>query len=353
MWTLARWLGPWADEQRSPSCAGRRDVVVDARGELVLSLYEDASRRPRSVFVVAQGLHFLGPDDPRMDRFCRVLAAAGHLVVAPHLRDFRDLSVAPRAVSDLAAACQFAREESARRGLAGHALFSISFGSLPALAVAADREHGRGLSKLVLFGGYARFDVAVRFAVTGRVAGDVRAHGVPHDPLNGPVVYLALLDHWPEPVDREALRRALRAMVERTWGRAELKEGRRREPIASELAAALDPATRALFLEACGLSPLRPEPFEQALAASRERYRFADAAPYLRAIEAPVVIVHGRDDDVIPWTEAGAIAAELPSSTPREVVVTGLYGHTGAALPSVRALGRELSSMLRVLRALA
>src|SRR4051812_18613188 len=78
MLTLARWLGPWADSTASPDVFTRDDVI----GGMHVGVYESTELRSRRRVVVAPGLHYAGPDDPRLDRFCRVLAASGHQVIA-------------------------------------------------------------------------------------------------------------------------------------------------------------------------------------------------------------------------------------------------------------------------------
>jgi hypothetical protein len=78
--TLVRWLGPWADAAKAPDVA-TSDTAVDG---MRVRLYRP-SRAPRATFLIAPGLHYAGPDDVRMDRFCRIPAAGGHLVVAPFI----------------------------------------------------------------------------------------------------------------------------------------------------------------------------------------------------------------------------------------------------------------------------
>ena len=88
---LARWLGPWADPTRAPFVRTEQATVE----HLTVRVYHPRGRTPRATYLIAPGLHYAGPDDPRMDRFCRILAAAGQLVIAPF---FVGESLAPRFV---------------------------------------------------------------------------------------------------------------------------------------------------------------------------------------------------------------------------------------------------------------
>ena len=290
-----------------------------------------------------------------MDRFCRVLAHAGHVVVAPFLPDFLGLRIAQATTADLALAFEHACTIVDAERLEGPAVFSISFGSRPAIELCAS-DAGARATKLVLFGGFCDFDATVRFAVTGRATSEGVAIEVPHDPLNAPVVFLNLLSFRDdESLDEERLARAMRDMVESTWGRPELKVGDRRAEHAARVVAALGLVDRERehFLRACGLSSGGEQLLEAALARCGDAFAWADPRPHLARMRPPVVIAHGRDDDVIPWLEAQKLARALPAGHPHEIILTGLYGHTGSALPSPRALAAEIRSMLRIVKTLS
>jgi predicted esterase len=67
-----------------------------------------------------------------------------------------------------------------------------------------------------------------------------------------------------------------------------------------------------------------------------------------------VHLIHGRDDDVIPWSESQSLARVLASHTNVETSITGLYGHTGAgARPGLAEMTREVATMLGMVRELA
>src|SRR5947207_2699541 len=64
--------------------------------------------RAAGVYLVLPGLHFLGPDDPRLDRFCRALAASGFVVVAPFIRAYNRMLLDPSSFDDAEAALALA-----------------------------------------------------------------------------------------------------------------------------------------------------------------------------------------------------------------------------------------------------
>lgn len=336
MGTLARWLGPWANAAEMPD-VDSSDEHVD---ELLVRIYRPHEVQ-RSTYLIAPGLHYAGPDDPRMDRFCKILAAAGHLVIAPFVPSYLALVPDDRAKRD------FARvfDARARWSRDKPSIFSISFGSLLAFALAA--EHGDAIDRLVIFGGYRDLTETLRFCLTGEIPG---GRVGPRDPLNQPVVLLNLLGviDRHSASDRAALEDGWQRYVRRTWGRPEMKVREAYVAVAEELAPTVPASVRELFLVGCGA---RQGAAELALdALTRFDGRMLDPAPYLPRITNRVELVHGIDDDVIPYEHSNALAELLPDA---RVHITGLYGHTGVARPTLASAARELATLLRVLRVLA
>jgi pimeloyl-ACP methyl ester carboxylesterase len=310
----------------------------------------------QGVYLVLHGLHYAGPNDPRMDRFCRILAAAGHIVVAPLLP--RSLALVAHEDTNVHAerALRQARAIAEARGLPPPALFTISFGSLPGLRVAAAHTRAE-LSSVVLFGGYGRFLPTLRFALTGE-----DEHGVvmaERDPLNGPAVFLNLLPYLElgaasegsTPLRREVLAKAFLEVAKRTWGRPAMRVATTRKIVVDEVAhefALRAPDELGLFLAACGFGDATR--FQEAgLAhASGPASAFAEPADSLKRLTVPTFILHGRGDDVIPVGEAEALRAMLPNGHPAAVLLSGMHGHTGSHLPRPAEIVAELRTALHV-----
>ena len=346
---LASWLGPWA-EGRVPRGVRRQTAAVEGTaGPTKAYVYTPES--PRAAYLVLPGLHFLGPDDPRLDRFCRVLARAGFLVVAPFIRAFGRLVLDRSAFADARAALGLARARAAQLGLDEPAVFSISFGSALALDLATLDTGGPAAA--VVFGGFCEFLPTVRFAVTGRSEHAGQVHELTRDPLNSPAVFLNALHALELEGDRDALAAAWREMVYRTWGKMELKVPGARDPFAHAIAAGLAPELREPFLRGCMLEPGALAWLEDALARGADDLAFFDPGDRLARVASPVWLVHGRDDDVIPYFETLKLAEALPRRALAGLHVTGMFGHTGAQRPSARAVYDEARTMTAMLLAMA
>jgi pimeloyl-ACP methyl ester carboxylesterase len=347
---LMRWLGPWAGDA-VPSGIERSTRAPGGTGKAYV--YRAANRSPAGAYLISPGLHFLGPDDPRLDRFCRVLAAAGLLVYAPFLPAFLRLRLDPATTDHLAAALDDLDGLAAGHGLSAPAVFSISFGSMPAIELAARASHRDRLGALVLFGGFADFAATVRFAVSGLAENGTTRIPLTRDPLNSPAVFLNLLPYLDvESADAALLEEAWMTMARRTWGRMELKAQGARDPFAHAVAATLPARLRDLFLVGCGLLPGAVDHVSAGLTAAGEAFAFFDPRPHLPRVRAPVHLLHARDDDVIPYFESEKLRAHLAPGHPHEMRIVGMASHTGVTMPRPRELGRELYTMLASARAI-
>ncbi len=338
---LARWLGPWA-----------RD---DARPEVEIDVFESqAGHRVRrfrpadgakSIWIIAPGLHYEGPDDPRMERFASVLAYAGHEVWVPYLLDYLSLLIEPRAIDHYLDVV----DEALRDGR-NVSLFSISFGSLLALRAAASEAVRDRIERLVVFGGYAHLRQTMHFCMTGTIDGEEVAV---HDPLNRPILFMHVLDHLDHGLDADAageVVEAWRAYMRATWGRPEMRVDDRHLEVARSFRKDLDEKQRALFDQGVGLTPGGWELIDQGL--QEGDFDHLDPTPHLSEIECPVYLVHGGDDDVIPYTQALELERLLRPHTRVQVHITGLYGHTSKAVTG-SSIVAELRTMLEILRILA
>jgi pimeloyl-ACP methyl ester carboxylesterase len=333
LFTLARWLGPWANAEKAPR-VDTRDEIVDG----IKVRFYGAARSKRQ-FIIAPGLHYAAADDPRMDRFCRILAASGAEVVAPFIPDYLKLTPGRQSIAD------FIRVfDATKRGKP--IVFSISFGSLLAFALAAER--GAEISRLVIFGGYSDFHATMRFCLTGEVASGREAI---RDPLNQPVVLMNLLhilEH--DRTQTPALIDGWMQYVRGTWGRPHYKVDRKFVEVAEAIAPSVPESIRELYRIGIGVVPGAVDIAMPAL----EKFDASplDPSPFLPRVTNRVDLVHGMDDDVIPFEQSHDLATKLVNADVR-AHITGLYGHTDVSRPPLSALAKELATMVRVLRVLA
>jgi pimeloyl-ACP methyl ester carboxylesterase len=64
-----------------------------------------------------------------------------------------------------------------------------------------------------------------------------------------------------------------------------------------------------------------------------------DPAPYFPRVAARTFVAHGRDDRLVPFTEAYRVAAALPPHVLRKAVITSLFAHSGGTRHELDRLG--------------
>jgi len=246
--------------------------------------------------VLVHGVAADGKDDPHVRSAAGLLARAGFDVAVPTVPGLATGRLRPADAEPVAATVEALGRATGRPVT----LVAVSVGAGPALLAAADPRVRDRVAAVLSLGGYASARSLVRFFLTGDHAWqDTRGH-VEHDPA----LVRAFVEANGELVD-DATRRAL---------------------------AAGDRATAAALLEA-------PPP---ALA------RLLDALSpeaVVRRMPARLLLVHGRGDRAVPFTESLRLAAARPENT-RVVVIDAVDHVEGARTP---AAWRDLLALWSVM----
>jgi pimeloyl-ACP methyl ester carboxylesterase len=223
--------------------------------------------------VLVHGFAPAGKDDPRVMRSAELLARAGFDVTVPSVSGLMSGRLRPADVDAAVAAVASAPAGSVR-------LVGVSVGAGPALIAAADPRVRDRVGTVVALGGYASAVELLRFFLTGEYA---------YGPERGRVEH-----------DREVVRAFIAAngdLVDEPTRRALLAGDARRA---------------AAFLDA-----LPPDLGRLLDALSPERVA--------RDIRARLVLVHGRGDPTVPYTESLRLAAARPEGT--TVILVRAVGH--------------------------
>lgn len=254
---------------------------------------------PPVPLVLVHGVTAEGKDDPRAVRAAALLARVGFGVIVPSVPGLMAGRLRPADVEPVVAAVEAATAGGRRAVVVG-----VSIGAGPAVLAAADERVRDRVAAVVTLGGYASAHELIRFFLTGEYAFAGHRGQVEHDP--------AVVEHF------------LRA-------NAELLAGHDPRRLATDRAAArrfladLPAHTRALLTR---LSPT-------AVAAD---------------VRARLVLVHGRGDRAVPFTEALRLAAARPERS--RVVLLGSIDHVEAAAPAVVRSAHDLLALWSVMYAL-
>lgn len=284
-------------------------TVVDAQiptrhGLLEARLYRPGTM-PAPVLVVFPGVHGYGADEPRLVHLCGQLAATGHRVLCAPLPAMREFRITSTSVDQMEDVAHWAASSAdlAPRGRVG--LVGVSFSGALALVAAGRPSLSGKVTAVISLGGYGSLPRTLEYFATGRLPdGTVRR---PHDYALA-VVALDAVDHLaPEPQRHElakGIRRYLQASLDQSTS-----EAHNRVPVDGDTDELPVPA-RDVLAEITGRDVdavgHRLAPIIALL--GRDPALSPELSP---ATHAPVFLLHGRDDNVIPSSETPLVAEYL------------------------------------------
>lgn len=266
---------------------------------------------PRAGLLLVPGAAPGGKDDPRLAAFARTLARARFLVLVPDLPALRRFALSQANVLPVADAARHLRRRPSLPGLpVGIAALSYSVGP----AVLASLEPDVELDFLLGIGGYYDLERAITYATTGCVPADAAWRCREPSDYARWAMLQSTLGHLPSAADRALLERL-------AW--YHLDSG---EPLPAQPPDALGPAGRAAYRLLRNRDPGRVEGLLRQLPASAVKaIRALDLSRRdLAGLELRLILVHGRDDPMVPPRESEALAAALPEGRARLFLVTGL-----------------------------
>lgn len=326
-----------------------RDLDVPARhGAIHARLFEpaDPGAPPTATLAIIPGVHGGGVDEPRMNALARQFAANGLRVLITPLPELRVYTIRPRSTDDVEDVAVWLSSQrdltpSGRVGLVG-----VSFAGGLALVAAGRPSLAGKLTFVAALGTHGDLPRAMRYLCTGELPdGTVR----PAHDYGATVILLAGLHHFVPPDQIEPLRHAILTFLD------------------ASSYDITDPARSAtLFAEARALGDALPEPARQVMGWVNDRdvkTLGPQLLPYLEELggadalsperspitHAPVFLLHGSHDNVIPYTETPLIAASLRARGNDRVTVllTPLISHANVAGADARPPVGEVWRLIR------
>ena len=267
----------------------------------------------RGAIVLIPGVHHLGIDEPRLVRFARAVAASGVVVLTPEIGALIDYRIEGASADEIGEAAHALHERVGTPvGVMG-----MSFAGGLALLAASDPRFARDVAFVVAVGAHDDLARVARFFATGTIARPdgsllhLTAH--PYGPLV--LVYDHVQDFLPAD-DLAASKEALRLWL---WEDKDAARGR---------LASLPPDARsrleALFDgDIASVAPLLLAEID----ASEGALRAASPHGRLAGLRAPVYLLHGAGDSVIPSTETLWLARDVPQGLVRDVLVSPAVVH--------------------------
>jgi hypothetical protein len=326
------------------SVSEREIAVPTRRGPMRARLYEPAGTHTRAALLTS-GLHASGIDEPRLVRLARQIASSHIAVVTPDIPELSRFEIAPAitdAIEDagvwLAADAALAPDHTA-------ALMGISFSGGLSVVAAGRPALAERVAYVFSLGGHDDISRVLRYLCTGREprpSPDVKLGSAtadtdfilpPHD-YGVAVILLSLADRVVPAAQVERLRAGIRQYL---W--------------ASALDGGVDKARAPAEFDAVrAFARTLPEPSARLMRYVLDRdvvhlgarllplvgsTRSADGLSVSKSPKpsAPVFLLHGLEDNVVPAIESEYLAADLRGHAPTRLLLSGLISHAEADRP--------------------
>ncbi len=307
-----------------------RAEVPSRSGPLRARLFTPRGGYRRAV-ALFPGVHAAGIEEPRLVGFAEQLATRGLLVLTVELPDLMEYSMTPRTTDQIEDATRWlgTRRDLAPDGRAG--MIGISFGGGLTMVAAGRAALKDKVAFALSFGGHGDLPRTLRFLCTGEQPdGSYRR---PHD-YGVVIILLGVADQVVPAAQVDRLRHGIRTFLE-----------------ASHVDMVDKPRAATLFQAARDEATTMPEPARTYMTYVNNRdvralgplllphigtmaSNPALSAERSPAPSAPVYLLHGTDDTVIPAMESQYLAEWLERSTRVHLLLSPLITHAEVDRPS-------------------
>lgn len=352
------WVRPDGDVHREEI------LLPSAGGDFETTRYRTVGGGSGPTWILLHGITRPGRRHRVLVRFAQALAGTGATVLIPEIPEWASLELAPEPAGAATKAALDALETHSGGGMARHGsptsgrvgLIGFSFGAPQVIRLASDPTIGPRLACVAGFGGYGTLQRALSFLWSGQHEWEGVSYSIRPDPYGRWVVagnFLPLVPGYEETVDVAAALTQLASLAGDSqipsWDPAmdELKD---------RLVARLPPSRRELFRKFAPPSKSDPPGDAEGWAARLAQAGIAarpllELPPVVRS-SPPVVLIHGRGDALVPFSETLRLAERVHAPSVK-VAVTGLFEHSSEArtrgagwLGELWRLGGTLSSLL-------
>jgi len=284
----------------------RTTITYDIAGRAYIADLYHPQQPIGAGLVLVPGFTPHGKDDQRLVNLALSLSRARFLVLVPDLRGPREMRVRLEDSRGIADAAVHLAQMDLLRGQQGVGVVAISYAA--GLAILATMESGARtpIRFLVSIGGYYDTTALATFVTTGRFRPSSGGRWQSRDPH--PAAKWFFLAGNIDLLDDAGDRKTLLAIAERRMDKPDA-------PVA-DLAARLGPEGRSLLDLLENADPDRVEALLRKLPDRIQAHlqRLSLKNHDLSHLAGRLLLVHGREDSMIPYTESMALASAVPGS---------------------------------------
>ena len=328
--------GPIARLRASPVVETVSFPFGDRR--IVADLYRPSTSGPSPGIVLCHGVAAGGRSDYRLVNFADALSRAGYVALVPEFENLKRFRVRPTDIDEFVAAFEYLETvPSVDRERIG--LFGLSYAGGLALLAAARPEIADRVHFCFCLGGYYDLRNVVTYMTTGAYRdGNAWAHLEPRN--SGRWAFLLnssdLIEHAG---DRAVLERIARRKLD--------------DPAApiDELRGDLGPEGEKALALLTNTDPERSGALIDTMS-PRVREYFEVLSPRARVarVRAHLILAHGRDDDLIPYTETLLVFEHATGAASVHCTLLESFEHVDLRLDGGRGPGETVATLREIAR---
>ena len=307
-------------------------------------LYLPGEGKPEAGIVLVPGMVQEGKDAAHFVAFATTLARARFAVLAPQLTGHRDLRIEPGQAREVADAFRYLvdREDLSPEGRAG--IGGISYALGPVVLAALEDDICQRVRFIFGVGGYYDLRTAIRFVTTGYFEVDGSPRNIKASEYGKLVFVKSVLHDLSNPKDRAIFEEIVEV---------KLKDF---DADISPLAERLGPEGMSVHRLLTNTDPRLTTQLIAALPAATvatiDALTLSDKD--LTRLNARLLLVHGKNDTLIPYPESVALSSAVAPSRAHVFVLNRVLGHVDLTLShffSLRFWTNELPDAWRLFRA--
>lgn len=280
----------------------------ESRGEPAPIFLPPAGKKPRATILLTHGMAALGNQDPRIFVVSSSLAKAGYRVLVPHFPEIKDLVVDPISIDHITSDIVNIAKDSDTNPSGKIGIISASFSASLSTVAACRKDANDYISAIFCIGPFGNVHRVLEFMFSDSKS----------DPYGFFIVMKNFLFSEEHP-----LRLA--------FDHAAKDNGLKRiPPLLGDYLNSLDIALQEEFQRALKDSHYRQERWKELSVQPRATgmMKEVNAIDYLENLKAPLLLLHGKGDDVIPAIESTRLYNRcLELGKKSHIVITELISH--------------------------
>lgn len=304
------WLGKWSAAPKVMEIS-----YPGPKGTIKADLFLPQGKGKRSGILLNHGVIDTGKDDPRLKRFAEILCRSGFVVLIPDFKGMRSFRIGPSDIDEVQTAFTYFTSLKNYVLPQSCGLFGFSYGAGPTILAACRPAMRNKVRFIIAFGAYYDLKNVLSFIASGNFEFEGKRY-FQQPQEYGKWVFLANnLDHVVSTEDRSILQRILQVKLRDEKAPIDHfipllgKEGKNILALLSHS----DPSQTEILIK--NLPP-----------AIQTQIEALSVAPVMNKLHADLILAHGKDDDMIPFTETLRLARAVPD--PRRVHVQILRSYT-------------------------